>query len=629
MKTKIILLMLFVLSSMACAQRADSIRFYRRDGTKVYWNGSDSAGVKVANSGKSVRQFTRAATPYPLGDTASYKTEVMSSDGDSVLSGTWHQSDGNIVFKSQGRTIATIGSGAFYLNNGISGNSPKLILQSGSTSDSVYLQWNEVSKRLDFSRPLAPANGFFDVARTLSADGDTLVWRGSSQRIPIYLHGASVNQVIGWTGNGWGPIDQSGGGGGGGTIGDSVFVVKLSNGTAITTDTDTMKFSSTNFTKGTGGSYTINLVQDIAPSSSPSWYDIQATHDMTVGDSLYLMHNATYSIPFVWGNQAVRSIASVATGNVLLSGGTTAAPSFGKVGLTTHVSGTLPIANGGTGITTTPTNGGLVYGNGSTQAYTSAGTSGYFWIANGAAAPSAFNLFGTSNTFTATQNVSITGAGPGVYGYVTGGTGLKGESVNSIGVNGISSSGTGGRFESTTGNALEARTSSTIRFAANKDSVWSTLQFMVQNPIYFRGPGGTITYAREADDGGVQTYPFMVMESYTADWTGASLPNPTQSGAIVRTSDSLLTYLQAQGRKVKIRDEGDSKATYYLRGDSCRVYVAGIRSGDLIAPHWISTNVNGALTYSVVANDTIAFYSTYFGEPDSSQFYFTIERRSR
>jgi hypothetical protein len=45
-------------------------------------------------------------------------------------------------------------------------------------------------------------------------------------------------------------------------------------------------------------------------------------------------------------------IADAATGNALLSGGVATAPVYGKVGLTTHVSGTLPVANGGTGVTT-------------------------------------------------------------------------------------------------------------------------------------------------------------------------------------------------------------------------------------------------------------------------------------
>jgi hypothetical protein len=55
---------------------------------------------------------------------------------------------------------------------------------------------------------------------------------------------------------------------------------------------------------------------------------------------------------------ALSKLADVATGNSLISGGVGVAPSWGKIGLTTHVSGTLPVANGGTG-TTSP---GLVQG---------------------------------------------------------------------------------------------------------------------------------------------------------------------------------------------------------------------------------------------------------------------------
>lgn len=41
-------------------------------------------------------------------------------------------------------------------------------------------------------------------------------------------------------------------------------------------------------------------------------------------------------------------LAAVATGNALISGGIGTVSSWGKIGLTTHVSGTLPVANGGT-----------------------------------------------------------------------------------------------------------------------------------------------------------------------------------------------------------------------------------------------------------------------------------------
>lgn len=59
----------------------------------------------------------------------------------------------------------------------------------------------------------------------------------------------------------------------------------------------------------------------------------------TVGDILYASGTTTLS-----------KLADIATGNALISGGVGVAPSWGKIGLTTHVSGILPVANGGTGI---------------------------------------------------------------------------------------------------------------------------------------------------------------------------------------------------------------------------------------------------------------------------------------
>jgi hypothetical protein len=55
--------------------------------------------------------------------------------------------------------------------------------------------------------------------------------------------------------------------------------------------------------------------------------------------------------------------------------------------LTTGVTGTLPIANGGTNSTATATAGGVGYGTGSAHAYTSAGTSGQVLTSAGSSAP--------------------------------------------------------------------------------------------------------------------------------------------------------------------------------------------------------------------------------------------------
>lgn len=59
----------------------------------------------------------------------------------------------------------------------------------------------------------------------------------------------------------------------------------------------------------------------------------------------------------------VESITAAATGNALISGGLLTEPSWGKIGLTTHVSGTLPVGNGGTG-STAFTAGSVVFSNG-------------------------------------------------------------------------------------------------------------------------------------------------------------------------------------------------------------------------------------------------------------------------
>jgi hypothetical protein len=87
-------------------------------------------------------------------------------------------------------------------------------------------------------------------------------------------------------------------------------------------------------------------------------------------------------------------LADVATGDALISGGVGVAPSYGKIGLTTHVSGTLPVANGGT--------------NASTASITSFNNiTGY--TASGATGTTSTNLvFSTSPTFTTSMDSGVT-----------------------------------------------------------------------------------------------------------------------------------------------------------------------------------------------------------------------------
>lgn len=122
-------------------------------------------------------------------------------------------------------------------------------------------------------------------------------------------------------------------------------------GAQVVTTTNTVTLTNKTLTSptisGTAAGATLTLSTPLGAASGGTGQSSYA-----VGDILYAS-----------GSTALSKLAGVATGNALISGGLTTAPSWGKVGLTTHVSGTLPVANGGTGATTLTSNG-VLYGNG-------------------------------------------------------------------------------------------------------------------------------------------------------------------------------------------------------------------------------------------------------------------------
>lgn len=86
----------------------------------------------------------------------------------------------------------------------------------------------------------------------------------------------------------------------------------------------------------------------------PGWGQVLLTAGVTgilpatnggTGHAVYAVGDLLYAST----TTALSRLADVATGNALISGGVSTAPAWGKIGLTTHVSGTLPLANGGTG----------------------------------------------------------------------------------------------------------------------------------------------------------------------------------------------------------------------------------------------------------------------------------------
>lgn len=120
----------------------------------------------------------------------------------------------------------------------------------------------------------------------------------------------------------------------------------------------------------------------------------------TIGDLLYADSSSTLA-----------KLAGTAVGNALISGGVGAAPSWGKIGLTTHVSGTLAVGNGGTGATSFTANG-VVLG-GSTLSSTAAGTANQVLRVPGAGGAPAFGSIDLSTS---------AAVGSSVLGLANGGT---------------------------------------------------------------------------------------------------------------------------------------------------------------------------------------------------------------
>ena len=101
-----------------------------------------------------------------------------------------------------------------------------------------------------------------------------------------------------------------------------------------------------------------------------------------------------YGVVYGGGAGAAPVSTAAGTAGYALIANSAAAPTFQQVSLTSGVTGTLPIANGGTNSTATATAGGAGYGTGTAHAYTAAGTAGQILTSAGASAPAWGSLDG-------------------------------------------------------------------------------------------------------------------------------------------------------------------------------------------------------------------------------------------
>lgn len=143
---------------------------------------------------------------------------------------------------------------------------------------------------------------------------------------------------------------------------------------------------------------------------------------------------ATGDILYANNTNSLTRLAATSTGNVLISGAT---PSYGKVGLSTHIEGILGISNGGTNSTSTPTAGAIAYGNGTSYLFNTAGSSGQALISGGTSAPT-FGVLG------------LTGGGLG-FNTITANTVIFANGTNSLGKTNVPNDGNVLQFAAATG----------------------------------------------------------------------------------------------------------------------------------------------------------------------------------
>lgn len=147
------------------------------------------------------------------------------------------------------------------------------------------------------------------------------------------------------------------------------------------------------------------------PLTEESAKGIQSNFETLFADSAeFLTTFAIGDILYASDLITLARLAAVASGNALISGGVNLPPSWGKIGLTTHVEGILPVANGGTARASHTAYAVITGGTTSTgaqQSIASVGTLGQVLTSNGAAVLPTFKTLQSSPTV---QTTTGTGA---------------------------------------------------------------------------------------------------------------------------------------------------------------------------------------------------------------------------
>lgn len=274
-------------------------------------------------------------------------------------------------------------------------NSLVIISDTGDVSGIVNLTATDISTATTIGSAYIYRVGGTDVA---VADGGTNI---SSYTIgdTLYASGATTLSklaagtaayVLTSNGPGVAPSWQVGGGGGGAvsSVSGTTNRISVSPTTGATVvDIDAAYVGQSSIT--TLGTITTGTWNATAIGVAKGGTNLTS---YTVGDIIYASGTTTLS-----------KLSDVATGNALISGGAATAPFWGKIGLSTHISGVLPIANGGTNLS--------ALGTAKQILRTNAGATALEYVTFSNGSGTTFNGDGVDLGGTLTANTTIIGGG--------------------------------------------------------------------------------------------------------------------------------------------------------------------------------------------------------------------------